>query len=74
MDNYSAIYIYWLYPYYQDEVSGGPSGPAMKTGWRTGDFADLFLVRDSPDIRYAWPKNPPLEIQWKFVFLPLVRK
>ncbi len=63
-----------IYQYDEKEVSGGPSGPAMKSGWRTGDFADLFLLRDAPDIRYAWPKNPPLDIQWNFLYLPLTVK
>jgi hypothetical protein len=63
-----------VYVYEQEEVSSGPSGPAMKSGWRTGDFADLFLLRDAPDIRYAWPKHPPLDIQWKFLYLPITVK
>jgi hypothetical protein len=55
------VFDYGVYEYSYEEVGAGPSGPAMKTAWHRGDFAD----------ENGWPSGP-LGHEWAFAFLPCV--
>jgi Vacuolar protein sorting-associated protein 62 len=59
----STAFDYVVYTYEYEEVAAGPTGPAMKTAWHRGDFAD----------QNGWPREP-LGVEWAFVHLPNISK